>query len=278
MTSSTAQPASRCSLPSKWAVYKAACYLLHIALVLIHIVLLLLYKYRVKQNVHGITGSGDIASVGIVIGLLAFSVLYGFVLVWLTQQLALRSNLMRQQTLTETHDKTNAWSGIGAAVALLFTQSKVARGVYLIILYFLGISALHITSSSIMSITLFVPNATASIQYQLTINVTPVSIGLFNSVLLLALSCYMIHSPPAHPTLQLSSCGILEAIWLSSQHKRIQEVIGAVKSSGTADLRDAGHCCTTPYGHRSDSKDDIDFEAAGKLGIQDPRAHKLEEA
>ncbi|KAI6041648.1 hypothetical protein EDC04DRAFT_2601576 [Pisolithus marmoratus] len=164
-------PLCGCSLSSKWAFYKVLCYLLHIILVLAHVVLLLLYKYRAKKTANGITGSGDIASVGVVIGLLAFSVLYGILLVWLTQQLAFRSNLMKEQTLTEIHDKTTAWTGIGAAIHLLLSQHKVARGVYLVILYFGGILAFHVTSSSLMSITLFVPDTGGPIQYQLTVSI-----------------------------------------------------------------------------------------------------------
>ncbi|KAI6041646.1 hypothetical protein EDC04DRAFT_1225436 [Pisolithus marmoratus] len=167
-----------CSLPSKWAFYRVLCYLLHIILVLAHIVLLLLYKYRTKENVNGLTGSGDIASVGIVIGLLAFSILYGYILVWLTQQLAFRSTLAHERTLTEIHDKCTAWLGIISAIAVL-SNDEVAKSVWLILLYLLGIAGLHVTSSSLMSITLFVPNsADGSLQYQLTINVTPVRLPL----------------------------------------------------------------------------------------------------
>ncbi|KAI5982351.1 hypothetical protein EDC04DRAFT_3150890 [Pisolithus marmoratus] len=119
-----------------------------------------------------------------------------------------------------------------------------------------------------MSITLFVPNSPdASIQYQLTINVTPVSIGLFNSVLSLALSCYMIRSQPADPTVQLSSFGVLEVMWLSSRHPELLKVIGSVKSSNSSSLRKAGNRCTTIYGHSSQSGDKIDGkEVVGTKG------------
>ncbi|KAI6039928.1 hypothetical protein EDC04DRAFT_2680192 [Pisolithus marmoratus] len=156
--------------------------------------------------------------------------------------------------------------GIVSAIFVLFNR-EVAQSVWLILLYLLGIAGLHITSSSLMSITLFVPNsADGSLQYQLTINVTPVSLGLCISILLLALSCYMIHGQPDDHSLQVSSCGVLDVIWLSSRHPAIQEKISEVTSESSV-LREVGHRCTTKYGASLQVGDIVDGIVVGTQGI-----------
>ncbi|KAI6099336.1 hypothetical protein EDD16DRAFT_509663 [Pisolithus croceorrhizus] len=140
----------------KWFVYTVACYVSHVILVIIHIVLLVLHKFRLEEKViiPSII-SNHVATVAVTVTLQTFGTGYGVLLVWLTQRLALRRDLLQRQTLTATHDKANAWGGLGAALNILLMQfnlTAAAGGVLLVMLYLGGITALHITSSSLMSL------------------------------------------------------------------------------------------------------------------------------
>jgi hypothetical protein len=46
-----------------------------------------------------------------------------------TQQLALRRNLVQQQTLTATHDKSAAWNGLGSALLSIWRQACATEGI-----------------------------------------------------------------------------------------------------------------------------------------------------
>ncbi|KAJ7230925.1 hypothetical protein B0H12DRAFT_1077329 [Mycena haematopus] len=82
---------------------------------------------------------------------------YSAVLVFVTQRLATRCSLQREQMLTATHDNTAAWAGIGAALSLLWNQTKVTSSVSLLgvlstFTYLVAILGLHTTSSSLFSL------------------------------------------------------------------------------------------------------------------------------
>ncbi|KAI6139704.1 hypothetical protein BKA82DRAFT_4221299 [Pisolithus tinctorius] len=143
----------------KWAVYTWMCYAFHVILIIIHVVLLALHKFRREQNVVVPSNiSNNVASVGVTTILQVFGTGYGILLVWLTQRLALRRDLLQRQTLTATHDKTGAWSGLGAALSTLLDQFKLKAatcGVLLVMLYLGGIAVLHVTSCSLMSLVPF---------------------------------------------------------------------------------------------------------------------------
>ncbi|KIO06618.1 hypothetical protein M404DRAFT_437119 [Pisolithus tinctorius Marx 270] len=163
---------------NKWVVYTWMCYAFHIILVIIHVVLLALHKFRREQNVVVPSNiSNNVASVTVTTTLLVFSTVsfyvymlsfsrvkrltlqgYGVLLVWLTQRLALRRDLLQCQTLTATHDKSGAWNGLGAAVNTLRDQCEVSaapRGVFLVTLYLGGITILHVTSGALLSLVPF---------------------------------------------------------------------------------------------------------------------------
>ncbi|KAI6010597.1 hypothetical protein EDC04DRAFT_2610117 [Pisolithus marmoratus] len=106
----------------KWVVYTSACYALHVILVSIHVILLVLHKYRSEKTVTIPPNTPVI--IGVTVILQTFGIVYGVFLVWLTQQLALRRDLLRDQTLTAIHDKAGAWSGLGAALSTFVEQFK----------------------------------------------------------------------------------------------------------------------------------------------------------
>ena len=77
--------------------------------------------------------------------------LYCAILVLVTQQLALRRNLQVRQTLSAIHDKSAAWSGLGASVLALVRQRTLNTdvwGVLQVVLYLVAIFALHVTIPS----------------------------------------------------------------------------------------------------------------------------------
>ncbi|KAJ6488814.1 hypothetical protein C8R45DRAFT_1143005 [Mycena sanguinolenta] len=91
--------------------------------------------------------------------------IYSTVLVFITQALATRRNLRRNQMLTATHDNTAAWAGLGAAVAVLWNQMKVPSGASIAgllsaIIYLVAILGIHITSSSLFSLVAFTSTRT----------------------------------------------------------------------------------------------------------------------
>ncbi|KAF9239409.1 hypothetical protein BU15DRAFT_74566 [Melanogaster broomeanus] len=87
------------------------------------------------------------------VALQAFYTIYTAVLVYLTQSLALTRDLSRPQLLTAIHDTSGAWNGIGAALLLLWRQTKLTASlgkVLAVATYLLNTMLLHITSSSIL--------------------------------------------------------------------------------------------------------------------------------
>ncbi|KAJ6484899.1 hypothetical protein C8R45DRAFT_931333 [Mycena sanguinolenta] len=95
-----------------------------------------------------------------------FGTIYSAVLVFLTQRLATRRNLQKDQMLTATHDNIAAWAGIGAALSLLWDQGKFSSrgsvmGVLCAVTYLAAVLGLHITSSSLFSLVAFNSNHTS---------------------------------------------------------------------------------------------------------------------
>lgn len=96
-----------------------------------------------------------------------FSQIYLSLLVYLTQRLALRSELYTKQTLTALHDKNNAWLGLGSAVMTMWDQRKIPTalgGVGLITCYLIAVYLLHISIPAVLNAQVF--NATVPITQQ----------------------------------------------------------------------------------------------------------------
>lgn len=159
-------------LGSGWSVtrHRVLCHALHATLLLIHVVLLVLrmleldhhfvggldYRIDIPSPPYSISIPNNIVANAITAGIQTFFTLYGMALVAITQQLALRRNLLQYQTLTETHDMTAAWQGLGMAIPVFWKQPRVAvGGVALIVLYLCGITGVHITSPLILTLETF---------------------------------------------------------------------------------------------------------------------------
>ncbi|KAJ7692693.1 hypothetical protein B0H17DRAFT_1132929 [Mycena rosella] len=94
---------------------------------------------------------------------------YGSILVFLTQKLALNHNTRVAQTLTATHDSIASWAGLGSALATLYNQLSVPAymlGTLNIAGYLACISFLHMITPAVISVptfnaTIFIPIGTS---------------------------------------------------------------------------------------------------------------------
>ncbi|KAF8197697.1 hypothetical protein K438DRAFT_1759827 [Mycena galopus ATCC 62051] len=95
----------------------------------------------------------------------AFGTIFSALLLFVTQKLATRRSIQKDQMLTTTHENAAAWAEIGAAISLLWNR-RAARsagsviGLLSAIVYLAAVSGLHITSSSLFSSVTF--NSTRS--------------------------------------------------------------------------------------------------------------------
>ncbi|KAF8146399.1 hypothetical protein K438DRAFT_2093823 [Mycena galopus ATCC 62051] len=93
------------------------------------------------------------------------SQIFSALLLFVTQKLATRRSIQKDQMLTTTHENAAAWAGIGAAISLLWNRRAARSGGSVIgllsaIVYLAAVSGLHITSSSLFSLVTF--NSTRS--------------------------------------------------------------------------------------------------------------------
>ncbi|KAI6010594.1 hypothetical protein EDC04DRAFT_789942 [Pisolithus marmoratus] len=189
----------------KWVVYITACYALHVILVINYVVLLVLYADGLAALVPIPTKiPNDVATASVTFILQTLGTGYSIFLVWITQRLALRRELLQKQTLTAIHDKASAWNGLGAGLNSLWDQSRVngsTSGVFLVIVYLGGIFVLHITSGSLISAVApndcLVPDifgGPCQVNLSLNINLTQVRLprllfGISRFIFLLTPSC-----------------------------------------------------------------------------------------
>jgi len=94
------------------------------------------------------------------------------------QQLAMRSSLMRQITVTGLHDVAQAWSGLGSAIGNLYRQIKHPAALsapVIAFLYLACIAGLHITTPALFSVEVIQSNHTVPVATQGLINWTQTS-------------------------------------------------------------------------------------------------------
>ncbi|KAF8440848.1 hypothetical protein L210DRAFT_2117352 [Boletus edulis BED1] len=128
------------------------CYGLHIVLVALHIVLLVLLVHHPEHSVV-IPFETNILTTGLSALLQAIYTLYSAILVIMTQRLALFRIVGNRRKLTTVHGVSGAWTGIGAAIYVLWQQRQVASSILEIIAvvtYLTSMLILHVGSSSIM--------------------------------------------------------------------------------------------------------------------------------
>ncbi|KAJ7192930.1 hypothetical protein GGX14DRAFT_479502 [Mycena pura] len=84
--------------------------------------------------------------------------LYSATLVFLTQKLSARKNLVQWQFLTATHDLAAAWTGIGSAISCLWQQQTICSsfaGIFSVLAYLASILTLHVTTPSLFAVEIF---------------------------------------------------------------------------------------------------------------------------
>ncbi|KAF8185806.1 hypothetical protein K438DRAFT_1765592 [Mycena galopus ATCC 62051] len=135
--------------------------MLHLALVVIHLTLLGVWHGHLEHRLifSSSLDTQTIVSFSITATLTSFVTAYSSGLVFVTQVLFTRRNLMVDQTLTATHDAATAWAGIGSAIAHIWSQrtipASVGGGVLSAFLYLGNILVLHITIPTLFSLQSF---------------------------------------------------------------------------------------------------------------------------
>ncbi|KAL1705310.1 hypothetical protein EV121DRAFT_203838 [Schizophyllum commune] len=134
-------------------------YTLHGYLFFLHIVLFAVCYHHLEEGLTiPLSGDGNfdnLTSTVVTVSGTIFATLYGALLIWLTQRLALRRLLTSEQTLTAMHDEFKSWIGIGSALLALFGQSKIKSAlpwVLCIAGYLVNVTVLHITMPAMFSL------------------------------------------------------------------------------------------------------------------------------
>ncbi|KAF8141902.1 hypothetical protein EV363DRAFT_37740 [Boletus edulis] len=134
-------------------LWRFFCYFLHLFLIALHIVLLVISACNHAEHRITLPFDNKAFTTGLSVGLQAFYILYTALLVFVTQSLVLSATFSSKKKLTQIHDICSAWSGLGAALSTLWSQTKVASSVLSVVLvavYFACVSVLHVASSTIM--------------------------------------------------------------------------------------------------------------------------------
>jgi hypothetical protein len=117
-----------------------------------------IWKTKAEQRIVVATNESSIWTSHLSSILQAIITIYSGVLLFLTQRLSLRRNLLHFQTLTTSHDVTAAWSGLGAALFSLYAQISVTAsvlGVSAVAIYLTCLSLLHIATPTLFTMDLF---------------------------------------------------------------------------------------------------------------------------
>ncbi|KAF9228112.1 hypothetical protein BS17DRAFT_805709 [Gyrodon lividus] len=157
------------------------CYVLHALLIILHAFLLGMLLNGIDHRITMPPTKANRYSVMLTVLQQTFFTVYQGALVVITQQLALRSNLLRRQTLTALHDKSVAWGGLGASILSLWRQGSVPTAIYgalCVVLYLLSISILHVSSSSLIDVETYDTNVPSVVRTSLGLpNMTAVRDG-----------------------------------------------------------------------------------------------------
>ncbi|KAG1840624.1 hypothetical protein F4604DRAFT_1832186 [Suillus subluteus] len=144
------------------------CYMLHGALVMIHIMLIVSYIYGWEHHVTlpFTPTNTDFWPVVLSASLQAFYTLYTAVLVFLTQRLAMSRALVRRLKLTTIHDISSAWAGLGSALSNVWKQIHIPASLWAttaVTTYLVCISVLHVTSSTLLQFQTFNSSMTTNV-------------------------------------------------------------------------------------------------------------------
>ncbi|KAJ7467499.1 hypothetical protein FB451DRAFT_1258708, partial [Mycena latifolia] len=134
------------------------CLTLHLTLVLVHLTLV---GISIKQKEHSIVFPINLQDTIIFwtkFIATAVGTIYYSMLLYLTQKLAIHSDLRKYCTITATHDKLSSWTGIGSSLSTLYNQIALPASVlpaFYITGYLLALSVLHVTTPALLSIETF---------------------------------------------------------------------------------------------------------------------------
>ncbi|KAJ6533520.1 hypothetical protein B0H19DRAFT_1080932 [Mycena capillaripes] len=132
------------------------CLLLHIGLVVLHLALLVIWAMHLENK--GVFPLDMQRNLQLITTLTTTA--FGI-------RLALSYNFQKDGTLTAMHDITSAWAGIGSALATLYSQMSLAGsvvGTLSVVGYLGGISILHVTTPSLLSIETFNQSVPLNVQ------------------------------------------------------------------------------------------------------------------
>ncbi|KAJ7236533.1 hypothetical protein C8J57DRAFT_1479199 [Mycena rebaudengoi] len=132
------------------------CLLLHIGLVVLHLTLLVIWVMHLEHK--GVFPLDMQSNLKLITTLTTTA--FGI-------KLALSYNFHKDGTLTAMHDITSAWAGIGSALATLYNQMSLAGsvvGTLSVVGYLGGISILHVTTPSLLSIETFNQSVLSNVQ------------------------------------------------------------------------------------------------------------------
>ncbi|KAL1691124.1 hypothetical protein GGG16DRAFT_54372 [Schizophyllum commune] len=141
-------------------VLRQLSYALHGFLVGLHLALGILHLLPLEQSItFSLSPDDDPSDTSLAVAMTMsgtiFATLYGSLLIWITQKLALRRLLTSRQTLTAMHDEYSSWIGIGSAILALAGQRRIRSAlpwVSCISAYLVCITALHSTVPSMVTI------------------------------------------------------------------------------------------------------------------------------
>ncbi|KAJ7613452.1 hypothetical protein FB45DRAFT_1036388 [Roridomyces roridus] len=128
---------------------------LHFVLVVLHLLLGILCTMKLEYTITFSLSQQSLVAWLISTVATAFITIYTAGLVFLTQTLSIRRSLRKTQMLTVTHDTVTAWRGVGSAFTSVFHQTQSLSAVIPVLLYLVGILALHITSPALFAVQVF---------------------------------------------------------------------------------------------------------------------------
>ncbi|KAJ7613466.1 hypothetical protein FB45DRAFT_1036403 [Roridomyces roridus] len=134
---------------------------LHLGLLVIHLILAVLCSMGLEHRITFALSHQSLVALLISTLATASITIYTAGLVFLAQTLSIRRSLRKTQMLTVTDDTVAAWRGVGSAFASVFHQSRSLSAVISVLLYLVGILALHITSPALFAVQVF--NSTVSV-------------------------------------------------------------------------------------------------------------------
>ncbi|KAJ6509820.1 hypothetical protein DFH09DRAFT_1198507 [Mycena vulgaris] len=138
-----------------WPVLRILCPALHATLIMLHVMLLGMWRVQFEHKIMFSTEIQNTISFIVKTTSTAFGTIYFALLVFITQKLAIRSYLQRSSTLTATHDNIMAWSGIGSALSTAYHQLSIpasVSGTLAVFAYLGGIAILHVTTPTLLSV------------------------------------------------------------------------------------------------------------------------------